>query len=206
MEFRKKKVKKQRGSKTHGYGSMKKHRGAGSRGGRGMAGTGKRGDVKKPSIQKNTKYFGKYGFSSLKKKSQKKLKTINIDKLEEQLPKMLEKKEAVKKGGIIFIDLKKIGYGKLLGKGNVKDKLEINVEQASKKAVEKIQKKGGKVNVLVAEEKPKKKDAEKKEIKESKKEASDNVKPVEEKPIEETKEEPEEKEKAKEVTEKETKE
>ena len=51
-----------RGSKTHGCGSMKKRRGAGNRGGRGMAGTGKRADQNKPSIWKNKKYFGKYGF------------------------------------------------------------------------------------------------------------------------------------------------
>ena len=52
----KKKV-KYRGSKTHGCGSMKKRRGAGHRGGRGAAGSGKRGDAKKPSIW-NEKYFG----------------------------------------------------------------------------------------------------------------------------------------------------
>ena len=34
-----KKTAKLRGSRTHGYGSSKKHRGGGSRGGRGMAGT-----------------------------------------------------------------------------------------------------------------------------------------------------------------------
>ena len=38
---------RQRGSNTHGWGAMKKHRGAGHRGGRGNAGTGKRGDAKK---------------------------------------------------------------------------------------------------------------------------------------------------------------
>ncbi len=149
MKFKRKKVLKQRGSKTHGYGAMKKHRGAGSRGGRGMAGTGKRGDAKKPSVQKNKKYFGKYGFKSLKNKKSKQLKKINIEMLEEQLPKLLKKKKAEKKGDIIFIDLKKLGYNKLLGSGKSKSKLEINVNYASKKAVEKIQKVGGKVNILV---------------------------------------------------------
>ena len=50
MQNKVKKVRKFRGSHTHGYGSKKKHRGAGSRGGRGMAGSGKRADQKKPSI------------------------------------------------------------------------------------------------------------------------------------------------------------
>ena len=34
---REKRVRKLRGSKTHGWGSKKKHRGGGSRGGRGMS-------------------------------------------------------------------------------------------------------------------------------------------------------------------------
>ena len=56
-----KKKLKYRGSKTHGCGSMKKRRGAGHRGGRGAAGSGKRGDAKKPSIW-GGRYFGKHGF------------------------------------------------------------------------------------------------------------------------------------------------
>ena len=62
-----KKKLKYRGSKTHGCGSMKKRRGAGHRGGRGAAGSGKRGDAKKPSIWGGT-YFGKHGFHSRFKK------------------------------------------------------------------------------------------------------------------------------------------
>ncbi len=45
-----KKNKRQRGLSSHGWGHKKKHRGAGNRGGKGMAGTGKRADTKKPSI------------------------------------------------------------------------------------------------------------------------------------------------------------
>ena len=47
---KRKKNSRQRGSHTHGWGAMKKHRGAGNRGGRGAAGSGKRADSKKPSI------------------------------------------------------------------------------------------------------------------------------------------------------------
>ena len=59
---KRKKSTRQRAGTTHGYGSMKKHRGAGHRGGRGASGTGKRADSKKPSIWKQTDYFGKHGF------------------------------------------------------------------------------------------------------------------------------------------------
>ena len=55
--MKEKKVRKMRGSRSHGHGDKKK-RGAGQRGGRGIAGTGKRGDSKKPSINVKN-YFGK---------------------------------------------------------------------------------------------------------------------------------------------------
>ncbi len=154
MIFKKKKIKKQRGSKTHGYGSMKKHRGAGNRGGRGMAGSGKRGDAKKPSINKK-RYFGKYGFKSRKRKDN----IINIKDIEQILPKLLEKKQAEKKGDKFIIDLKKLGYNKLLSSGKVKSKLEISIDFASKNAIEKIEKNNGKVNIL-KEKKPKKENKE----------------------------------------------
>lgn len=130
MKFKRKKSVKQRGYKTHGYGSKKKHRGAGSRGGRGMAGSGKRADQKKPSIFKiygNT-YFGKRGFKLHNKKG---LKTINL--------------EGLLSIGNVNVDLSKMGYDKLLGKGMIERKLVVSVRFASKKAIEKIEKVGGKV-------------------------------------------------------------
>ena len=59
---KRKKNSRQRGSTTHGFGSKKKHRGHGSRGGSGLAGTGKRADAKKPSFWHDTEYFGGHGF------------------------------------------------------------------------------------------------------------------------------------------------
>ena len=58
---KRKKATRFRAKTTHGYGSMKKNRGAGNRGGRGMAGSGKRADQKKPTILKlyGNEYFGK---------------------------------------------------------------------------------------------------------------------------------------------------
>ena len=69
-----------RGSHTHGCGSMKKRRGKGNKGGAGMAGTGKRGDAKKPMIWKDPKYFGKFGFK--KHGVKKKTVYVNLDYLE----------------------------------------------------------------------------------------------------------------------------
>ena len=59
VRFRKK-VRRMRGSHTHGWGAKKKHRGAGSRGGRGQAGMLKH---KKSWMLKNDPHhFGERGF------------------------------------------------------------------------------------------------------------------------------------------------
>ena len=67
LKHKKSKVKTQRGTSSHGWGHKKKHRGAGNRGGKGMAGTGARGDAKKPTILTTVgkSYYGKKGFLSL---------------------------------------------------------------------------------------------------------------------------------------------
>ena len=137
------KTKKMRGKKTAGYGSRKKHRGKGSRGGKGMAGTGKRADQKKSFIlaKIGKEYYGKRGFIPPQRK---KGREINLDQLSEMLSSFLEKGYA-KKGREIEIDLKKAGYTKLLGRGGVKEKYLINVRAFSKKAKEKIEEMGGKI-------------------------------------------------------------
>lgn len=141
---RRKKNVKQRGHTTHGWGSMKKRRGAGNRGGRGMAGSGKRADQKKPSILKeygNT-YFGKKGFVKHNKKI---IKAVNVSYIEEHLPNLVLKKLISKGDKGFVVDLKNLGYNKLLGSGKVKEKFIITTESASKKAVDKIKKAGGEV-------------------------------------------------------------
>jgi large subunit ribosomal protein L15 len=125
-----KKSVKLRGKRTHGYGSHKKHRGAGSRGGRGFAGTKKQ---KKTWILKHKRsHLGKRGFKSLQQRGlRKEIKAINLKDLEG-----MGKKE---------IDLTAKGYDKLLGGGKVTKALEVKVKMFSERAKEKIEKAGGKV-------------------------------------------------------------
>lgn len=141
--IKRKKFSRMRATTTHGYGSRKKHRGAGSRGGRGMAGTGKRADAKKPSIWKDTKYFGKYGFR--RNVRLKKINTVNVSDIEKKLDFYVEKKLIEKKSDTYIIDLNKLGFQKLLGDGKATKKLKITAQYASKKAVEKVKKAGGEV-------------------------------------------------------------
>ena len=144
MKNKRKKNVRLRGSKTHGWGAMKKHRGAGSRGGRGMAGTGKKGDAKKPSIWKN-KYFGKSGF-----KRAKRIPTINLSDIERKLPTWEKNNLVTKEKDVYNVNLSDLGYEKLLSQGNIKTKVKISVDKTSKKAMEKVQKSGGQVNILSA--------------------------------------------------------
>jgi len=145
---KRKKASRLRGSKTHSHGAKKKWRGKGNRGGAGMAGSGKRGDQKKPSIWKKD-YFGRKYFRS---KKLRKDKVINVSFIEENLEKFLKNKVIEEKNGVYVVDLKKIGFNKLIGKGKVKHKFSIVCEKASKKAIEKVKKAGGDVKVLEEEE------------------------------------------------------
>jgi large subunit ribosomal protein L15 len=136
------KMSRHRGSHTHGYGAMKKHRGSGNKGGKGNAGSGKRADSKKPSIWKNKDYFGKYGFVNVSKRE---INTINIRDIEERLDKYLAEKKITFSNNVYAIDLSLFGVDKLLGSGAAKHSFMIKVASASAQAIEKIEEAGGKV-------------------------------------------------------------
>ena len=139
---KRKKFSRGRGGMTYGKGSKKKRRGSGNRGGKGMAGSGKRSDSKKPTISKIENYFGKHGFVS---KSTNDIKGINIGYIDENLSKLTERNLALKESGFISIDLKKLGFDKLLSKGKVSNKYKIKASYASEKAIEKVNGGGGEV-------------------------------------------------------------
>ncbi|MBU2637559.1 MAG: 50S ribosomal protein L15 [Nanoarchaeota archaeon] len=139
-----KKCVRYRGSKTHGCGSMKKRRGAGNRGGKGMAGTGKRAQSKKPSIINmfgNT-YLGKHGF---KRPTTVRYKSVNIAFLEEKFDSLLAKGKIKSLNGMYSIDLASVGAGKLLGTGVPTRKYRIKADSVSSSAAEKIKAAGGEI-------------------------------------------------------------
>jgi large subunit ribosomal protein L15 len=131
--LKRKKSTRFRGNTTHGYGSMKKHRGAGHRGGVGRAGTGKRADSKKPNVWKLPKYMGKHGF---RRKNSFKISAVNIAYLEEKFNEL-------------EINLGEHGFNKLLGNGKPTRKYKLKVDFASRTAIEKIVKAGGTVELKV---------------------------------------------------------
>ncbi len=119
----KSKVDKLRGKRSHGKGNTKNNRGAGCKGGRGRAGSKK---------HKFTKYYLTFG---IKRRLCTKgtLKTINLVDL---MPLIEDKKE---------INLKELGYDKILGKGNITCAIKFKKALATNVAKEKIEKAGGSV-------------------------------------------------------------
>jgi len=145
---KRKKKTRQRAHTTHGYGSMKKHRGAGHRGGRGNAGSGKRADSKKPSIKNLNTYFGKHGFK--KKNIKTIIQSVNLKTIADNLNNWIHQELVKEEGGVYVIDGQKVGFNKLLSSGKISKKMKITVPFASKKAVEKVQNAGGSVEGLTA--------------------------------------------------------
>jgi large subunit ribosomal protein L15 len=119
----KKKIRKMRGQRTCGYGMLKKHRGGGSRGGRGKAGYGKHKFTY--MLQNEPDHFGKSGFTPVRRN---RFKCVNISQLE----KMSEN------GRVVFT-------GKVLGSGKISNALTVVCARISAVAREKIEKAGGKV-------------------------------------------------------------
>jgi len=148
---RRKKVRKLRGSRTHGWGHPKKHRGKGSRGGVGNSGKGKRGQHKMSLLNSlGIKNIGAHGF----KRPQEVIAnvvTINLRDVEARLDKWVKKGLATDEKGIITVDMDKIGVTKVLGAGRVLRKLNIKADRISASAKEKIEKAGGKAEAMIVE-------------------------------------------------------
>ena len=134
---RRRKVRKLRGSKTHGYGSKKKHRGKGSKGGKGYAGSHKHKWIW--IVKYEPDHFGKHGFTSLKQIWRKRRhKEINVGELEK-----LAESLGIKSGDVL--DLESLGYTKLLGRGTISKPFLVRVPSFSKHALKKLEAVGGKI-------------------------------------------------------------
>ena len=141
---KRKRHEKFRGRRTY-HGSHKLHKGAGGRGGRGQAGL--RRHNKGWMLKHDPDHFGKHGFTRLPLLDRK-IKSINLRELDLIVDKLIDKKMVEEENGKIKINLKKIGYDKLLGTGKITRPLIVEAKYFSKGAVDKLQKIGGKpVNI-----------------------------------------------------------
>ena len=152
-----KKSRKKRGTRTHGWGAGKKHRGAGNRGGRGRAGMGKRGQQKKTlPLAQGKKAVGQIANNNkgmpVVLERVKKINVLNLADLQNNMEKWTAEGKAEKTKTGYSVDLEKIGYTKLLSKGEVTFKLNIKINSASAKAKEKLEAAGGKIELRVSKE------------------------------------------------------
>lgn len=156
---RRKKVVKYRGSRSHGGGSGKKRRGAGSRGGVGRAGTGKRAGHKKAGLKLPEQHIGAArGFR--RRSRMVKVRTVNVGFFTLALvARFVNEGKAKLEGGRYTIDLNALGYNKLLGTGTVSGKFMFTVAQCSAQAAEKVRAAGGEVITKAPQEVPVKKAA-----------------------------------------------
>ncbi len=140
---KRKKILKRRGDRSPGYGSQKKHRGGGSKGGKGNAG------LHKHKIHAMIKYmpdhFGKLGFQRTYAKI---VRTINLEDLDKKLKELLNEKKIKDDKEGIKINLSELGYDKLLGGGQINHKIVVEGKSFSKLAVKKIEETGGKTIVV----------------------------------------------------------
>ncbi len=140
MPHKKRKVRKKRGSRTHGYGQVGQHRGGGQRGGHGKVGFHKHKWTY--TIKYDPDRFAKHGFKPYRRKE---VIAINVGKLDEQIGMLMESKQAKKTKSGIKVDLKSLGYDKLLAKGHVTHPFIVQVDSWTSSAAKKIEEAGGKI-------------------------------------------------------------
>lgn len=131
---------KLRGTRTIGKGIKNRHaKGKGSRGGKGNAWC-KHLWVK--TIKYDPEHFGKQGFVNPTREDSR---AINVGILCEYCDRMIANKQKMEmEGNAVKVNLSTLGFDKVLGFGNVNRPLVV-VGQASKSAIKKIEKAGGKV-------------------------------------------------------------
>lgn len=140
MTRKRKKSKKKRGSRTHGYGAARKHRGAGSRGGRGQAGRGKKAKHKKLEALKEKPGKGQQkGFT---RPQQTSITAMNLMDIDQQLEELEEEGYVKEKEDKYLFDAQEAGVDKILGKGQLRHKVDIKADSFSDKARKKLQEAG----------------------------------------------------------------
>jgi large subunit ribosomal protein L15 len=148
MAHKNRKIRKKRGTRSCGAGHHNKNRGAGNRGGKGMAG----GHKGKWSwiIKFDPDHFGKNGFDVPRAKKNE-YNCVNIGDIDENIERLLKEGIAKKEKGKISIDVTKLDCEKVLGGGRVSNLLSVKAYSFSESAVKKIEASGGEAVTINAE-------------------------------------------------------
>lgn len=140
---KRRKVTRHPGNKTHGRGRKNRTRGLGNRGGKGMSGTGKRGDQKKTLV---IHLYGNDYFGTVRRgaglREKKKMLSISLQTIIHQLPRFLKEGVAKESKGSYELDLKSY---KIIGDDAHGMKLTIHARAASAGANAAVAKEGGSI-------------------------------------------------------------
>jgi large subunit ribosomal protein L15 len=135
---------KYRGSRTCGGGTHKNRRGAGNRGGRGRAGINAHHFVKWYK-EMGGPVFGKNGFFH---NPAVLVTTMDVGIIDQIIPSLIAQGIAKQEGDAVTINVSDMGIEKVLGSGKVTKKINISAEAFSESAKAKIEKMGGKAQVV----------------------------------------------------------
>jgi large subunit ribosomal protein L15 len=140
MATRKRKVRKLRGSRTHGWGTSGQHRESGMLGGHGNAGLfrHKKSAVIRYKIQMKKK--------RLQPKTEDKRRSVtSVGQLEDLLVRQDCAHAVSEHDGKKLLDLQVLGFTKLLGSGKVHVPVLVKIDSFSKSAAAKLEAAGGRI-------------------------------------------------------------
>jgi len=144
-----------RGTRTQGYGTVGQHRKAGQRAGKGKTTQWKKSKKSYYLKQKELGFpdpdwdFGKRGFKRPQDINRiYHVNALNLKDLDAKIEDLTLKNVATKSGNTYTLNLKDINVQKILGRGDINKKINLTVNKASKRAIEKIESAGGKVTLL----------------------------------------------------------
>ena len=145
MATRKRKVRGLRASRTHGWGTSGQHRGSGMLGGHGNV--GKLRHMKSSVIR--------YGIEGKKrgllpKLAKKRRITTYVGQLEDIMSDPSCAHSVSESEGKKLLDLRSLGYTKLLGSGSIQVPILVRIDKFSKTAAAKIEAAGGRIQNTAA--------------------------------------------------------
>jgi len=145
MATRKRKVRRLRGSRTHGWGTSGQHRESGMLGGHGNAGLfrHKKSAVIRYGIQLHKK-------SLLPRLEDKRRSVTSVGQLEDLLVSRDCAHAVTEHEGKKLIDLEALGFTKLLGSGKVQSPILVKIDNFSKSAAAKVEAAGGRIEKTTA--------------------------------------------------------
>jgi large subunit ribosomal protein L15 len=87
-------------------------------------------------------YVGKKGFTSIPQKKHQG-KTLNLSQLSAIVRRLVSEKKAQMEDQKVIVDLRQLGFKKLLGMGSISQAVRVKVDQCSESALKKLKDAGG---------------------------------------------------------------